>query len=130
MIDLFAVEAGDVLTGGGGWAASASLGSVLFWLFFKHLPAKDKQMETLIAAKDSQIDKLRVDKDSQIDALLNQKWAAISHMQTENKEAIQILAKEARLALEALTKHCDLEISRFCDLFEKKFGQQIIEGHS
>lgn len=43
------------LVGGAGWAGVGLLGSVLSWLLFIHLPAKDKLVKELVEAKDAQI---------------------------------------------------------------------------
>ncbi len=34
---------------GAGWVGAGLLGSVLAWLLFKHLPAKDAQIDAIIA---------------------------------------------------------------------------------
>jgi hypothetical protein len=47
LILLFAADGLDAL-GGSGWVGAGLLGSVLLWIFFKHLPDKDKQMKHLI----------------------------------------------------------------------------------
>ncbi len=48
---LFWAEAGpqDFVTGIGGWSAAAILVGLMSWLLFRHLPAKDKQIEKLIS---------------------------------------------------------------------------------
>ncbi len=38
----------DPLTGGAGWASAGLFGMVLAWLLMIHLPAKDKQITTLV----------------------------------------------------------------------------------
>ena len=45
----------DSLSGGAGWAGAGLLGLVLFWLLFKHLPAKDAQLKEFVAGKDAAI---------------------------------------------------------------------------
>lgn len=47
-----------------GWSTFGLAGLILTWLFLKHLPAKDAQMESLLAAKDTQLDKLITSRDA------------------------------------------------------------------
>lgn len=55
---------GDPLSGGAGWIGAGLLGAVLCWLFFLHLPSKDKQLKELTEAKDKQIESLIEAKDN------------------------------------------------------------------
>lgn len=41
---------GELVPGSAGWVGAGMLGLVLGWLFFKHLPEKDRQMRDLIEA--------------------------------------------------------------------------------
>lgn len=45
----------DPISGSAGWIGSGILGGVLGWLLFVHLPAKDKQLVSLIDSRDSAI---------------------------------------------------------------------------
>lgn len=38
----------DPISGGAGWVGAGLLGLVLGWMFFWHLPAKDRQVERLL----------------------------------------------------------------------------------
>lgn len=38
----------ETIVGGSGWAGAGLLGAVLAWLFFRHLPAKDKQITDVL----------------------------------------------------------------------------------
>lgn len=42
-------QAADPLSGGAGWVGAGLLGCCLAWLFFVHLPAKDKLLLDLLA---------------------------------------------------------------------------------
>lgn len=44
-----AADAVDPISGGAGWVGTGLLGGVLSWLMFVYLPAKDKQMQQLLA---------------------------------------------------------------------------------
>lgn len=48
------------LEGVGGWTGLGITGAILLWLLFRHLPAKDTQLETIINNHVSQIDKIHV----------------------------------------------------------------------
>lgn len=54
-----------------GWTGAGLLGLVLGWLLLTHLPAKDKQIETLIKDKDKQIGDLIATKDKQVRDLID-----------------------------------------------------------
>jgi hypothetical protein len=45
----------DPISGGAGWVGAGLLGLVLSWVFLKHLPDKDKQLNAFLAAKDEVI---------------------------------------------------------------------------
>jgi hypothetical protein len=58
MLDLLVLLAAEEaqfpgIVGGAGWVGAGMLGSVLAWLLFIHLPAKDKQIEKLIDRQDT-----------------------------------------------------------------------------
>lgn len=38
-----------------GWGAFGLSGAILMWLFFKHLPSKDAQLDALLVAKDNHV---------------------------------------------------------------------------
>lgn len=52
------VQPADPLSGGAGWFGAGLLGLVLGWVFFFHLPAKDKQLKELFEGKDNQVKEL------------------------------------------------------------------------
>jgi PAS domain S-box-containing protein len=51
-------QGAEGLSGGAGWVGAGLLGAVLAWVFMKHLPAKDTQLEKLISDKDIMIKEL------------------------------------------------------------------------
>ena len=51
-----------------GWVGTGLLGAVLGWVFYRHLPDKDKQINSLIADKDRQIGELITRTDARLDA--------------------------------------------------------------
>lgn len=46
-------QAADPISGGAGWIGAGLLGMVLCWVFFVHLPAKDKQVKELMEKCDT-----------------------------------------------------------------------------
>jgi PAS domain S-box-containing protein len=54
MLDMIVAQ-GDPISGGAGWVGAGLLGAVLAWLLLRHLPAKDAQIERLVAAKDDTV---------------------------------------------------------------------------
>ncbi len=63
------------LAGNAGWAGAGLLGLVLAWIFFFHLPAKDKQMEKMLAdnaRERADTAKERDVKDDKIEAMLKE----------------------------------------------------------
>jgi hypothetical protein len=49
------VTGGNELAGASGWAGAGLLGLVLAWLLLKHLPAKDAQIERMVANHEAEI---------------------------------------------------------------------------
>ena len=59
MIDFWMLaQATDPISGGAGWVGAGLLGAILFWLLFKHLPAKDAQLENLMGKHALHVDRL------------------------------------------------------------------------
>lgn len=52
LIGFILSQSNDPISGGAGWVGAGLLGSVLVWIFFFHLPAKDKQLKDLIDSCD------------------------------------------------------------------------------
>jgi hypothetical protein len=51
----------DPIAGSAGWVGTGLLGSVLWWLMFKHIPAKDKQLADFVAGRDAFVRELTKD---------------------------------------------------------------------
>lgn len=94
----------------GSWAGAGLLGLVLSWLFFRHLPSKDKQiqdlidshnknMQVLVQANLSTADKIKEEHREMLNDIL-------SHCQSENKGLSSLMEKELEslsCAITALT---------------------------
>lgn len=67
-----------ILGGNAGWVGTGLLGAVLSWIFFWHLPAKDKQLKELI---DSQLECSREERKNFREALDR----VVEHCSAENE---------------------------------------------
>lgn len=85
---------GDALAESRGWAGAGLLGLMLFWLCFRHLPDKDKQINQLIEARDKQLG----EKDKQINENFASHSRALSTVVEHCKE-------EARLERAIAAEH-------------------------
>lgn len=101
---VFAEGGLEALSGGSGWFGAGLLGVLLAWLLGVHLPAKDKQMERLIADKDK----------------------VVGDMMTRH----EVIQKESRIAyektLETIASHCEKEINVVREIADKMF--QSVNG--
>jgi gas vesicle protein len=119
----------DPISGGAGWVGAGLLGMVLGWLLIIHLPAKDKQLQTLLDGKDGQLRSILAEgnalvreaflkikemgeaKDKQIEAMLTRKW-----------EIIQALTRDYKDGLKEVSAHCEQEISRLTEYWQSQMG--------
>jgi Skp family chaperone for outer membrane proteins len=74
---------------GAGWVGTGLLSSVLAWIFFSHIPAKDKQV---------------AEKDRQILALIDSRDALVKDLTATHQEAIKSLVADFRSAVADLEK--------------------------
>jgi predicted HicB family RNase H-like nuclease len=81
----------DIISGGAGWVGTGLLSSVLAWIFFSHIPAKDKQL---------------AEKDRQILALIESRDALVKEMAATNQEAIKSLTADFRASVSDMDKRC------------------------
>lgn len=112
---LVAQSVDAVLAGSSGWVGAGILGLVLAWIFFIHLPAKDKQLKELHELYQKAI----TAKDQQLDTALAHKWAALSKMSDDHRDAVKAMAAEARSTIQAFADHCDKEVDRLVCLIEE-----------
>lgn len=84
------------------------LAGVLSWLLWVHLPAKDKQLQTLLEGKDRQIE-----------VLLAHKWAAIEKMTEAHSANIRTVTAEFRSVISETVRHCEMEITRIMEWAER-----------
>jgi Skp family chaperone for outer membrane proteins len=85
---------------GAGWVGTGLLGSVLAWIFFAHIPAKDKQ----VAEKDRQIIALIESRDAMVKELTATHQEAIKSLVAANQDVIKSMAADFRAAVADLEK--------------------------
>lgn len=96
----------DPISGGAGWVGAGLLGAVLAWLMLKHLPDKDKQINTVVESNTAYIR----EKDDKHDILLqamaarydDQLKAVAKTFQEESREC----RAEFRAALDRIQNKC------------------------
>lgn len=85
-----AVVASADPTGITGWVAAVAsvglLGPVLYWLCYKHLPAKDDLMKDMLAAKDAQMQQIITSRDDLLREQLGLERNACQDRHRENLE--------------------------------------------
>lgn len=127
---LFLAQVVDPVSGGAGWVGAGLLGAVLAWLLLKHLPDKDKQIQTMVEGKDLQIKTLMEVKDKQITDMLAVKNEQLkvqlsSHdlqlktLLSTQEGLINRLHQENKDQLEKIIKHCKDEQSLTGELLQK-----------
>lgn len=84
------------LAGNAGWAGAGLLGLVLVWLFFFHLPAKDKQVKELT------------------DQLIA--------MTEKNAALINSIADKHKAALDVVVTHCKEDSTRLVEAFRAELS--------
>jgi PAS domain S-box-containing protein len=95
--------AADPITILPGWGAAGLLGAVLLWLFTKHLPAKDTQIEKLIAVKDK----------------------AVKDLTEDNAEIVQKLNADHRAAVEKVVDHCERQAKADREASERRHQEAM-----
>ena len=95
----------DPLSGGAGWVGTGLLGSVLAWLLFVHLPAKDKLLKEYMEAKDKAVDNL-----------LQSQWANLQRMEVGYRNDLKTVAEHCKQELESVTYQFNEELVAFREL--------------
>lgn len=106
----------DPISGATGWVGAGLLGGVLAWLLFKHLPAKDAQLDKLITDHNSRIEVLNTNNAKQIEVLVTGQREYVKEMVANFVEAIKELRMESRESLKIITERFDRQmdgISKF-----------------
>jgi hypothetical protein len=87
---------------GAGWVGTGLLSSVLAWIFFSHIPAKDKQL----AEKDRQILTLIESRDALVTGVSTAHQEAIKQLAATNQEAVKSLTADFRASVADMDKRC------------------------
>lgn len=119
---LLLAEVVDSLSAIPAWATSSLFGAVLFWVFYKHIPAKDKQISELIKDQTKERDALLVsqaverDKDRESrHGLVDRMQVTIGKVHEMHRETSQLDREEFRLALQSIQEHCEKEVSKMIE---------------
>jgi hypothetical protein len=80
---------------GAGWVGTGLLSSVLGWIFFAHIPAKDKQIAGLIESHAAQVRELTVAHQDAVKSLVATNQDAVKSLATDFRVAIADLEKRA-----------------------------------
>lgn len=113
---LLAQAAPDPVSGGAGFAAAGLLGSILAWLLFVHLPAKDKLITSFVGEKDRQI----ADMLKRFDDVITKKDDQIDDQRREFTACVSALAAAFRAEAEAERNSCEKHFASLADAI----GQQ------
>lgn len=111
---LFAAEdvASGVLSGGAGWVGAGLLGLVLFWLLFRHLPEKDKQMAHFVEKKDDMLKHVANSFSERIKNVAEQHTTTVKELNAAHKDA-----------LDRVVKHCEQEMNTVGQSLHREFDQ-------
>jgi single-stranded DNA-specific DHH superfamily exonuclease len=100
---------GDILSGAPAWTGTGLLGAILAWLFFRHLPAKDKQISDLVETRDRMVRELTADHRANIVELTASHRASLADLATRAVAQDQERRKDFREALDVVVSHCERE---------------------
>lgn len=98
----------DGLVGNAGWAGAGLLGLVLCWLFFFHLPAKDKQVKELTDA---------------LLALSKETAAQLIAAQRESAVLIITITDKHGAALNTVVSHCKEDSNKLVEAFRAELSR-------
>ena len=133
---LLAADITEFTAGGAGWVGTGLLGSVLLWLFFRHLPDKDKQLKEFTDAKDDQIKELIKEHTVRLTGL-NEAHNSLMDRQIQRTE--KLLAEQAlllsisdkerrgdfRAALDVVVNHCQRESELQREMLAKEMAEYV-----
>lgn len=103
--------ASDVISGGAGWVGTGLLGSVLAWLFFKHLPAKDQQNADLIKSQNTIVAGLIESRDKLVKELTTGFREALVEMERRATDVDRERREDYRISLGMVVGHCEKEMA-------------------
>ena len=96
---------------GSGWVGAGLLGSVLGWVFFFHLPAKDKQLKDILDARDVTAN-----------SVAEKHALAVESLTSAHNAAVQVLTTTFREELREERHHDGAQYERLIATMEKSQG--------
>jgi predicted HicB family RNase H-like nuclease len=101
----------DIISGGAGWVGTGLLSSVLAWIFFAHIPAKDKQIAGLIESRDAMVNSLTVTHQEAIKTLIADFRASVTDMDKRCAEMDRERRHDYNGQLQVVVSHCEGELN-------------------
>lgn len=126
----------DVITGGAGWVGTTLLGSVLMWLFFRHLPDKDKQLKEFNDAANQRHRESIDAKDRQINVIVDAHSARIKEIIEAHNGLVDRLVQRVEQAdkerrcdfqatLNVVVDHCQREATMQRDMMSRDWAENV-----
>jgi hypothetical protein len=100
----------DIISGGAGWVGAGLLGSVLGWLLFINIPAKDKQIAGMIESRDALVKEMSAAHQEAIKSLAADYRAAVADMDRRCTEMDRERRHDYNGQLQTIVTHCEAEI--------------------
>ena len=97
------------LSGTSGWVGTGLLGAVLAWVFFVHLPAKDKKEENLLKVNIEQIRDINTQHTIQIKELSSQYAQQIKELVARADASDRERRQDSKENLQMVISHCARE---------------------
>lgn len=110
---------------GSGWAAAGLLSLVLGWLFFRHFPAKDQQMEN----KDKQIMALIDAGDKRLTNVAGAHESAVKALASAHEEVVGRVVSAHQAEMKAQTLSCQAEMKYEREQAERHYGKLLDMTH-
>lgn len=118
------------LSGATGWGGAGLLGLVLLWVFLRHLPAKDLQMERFIdsrdkalSAKDSQITDLIRSRDEMMRAMVDTNDRRMTEMANFSAKQEEARRSDCQQSMANVLSHSSKEHGSIMELVQRNFAE-------
>jgi hypothetical protein len=100
----------DIISGGAGWVGAGLLGSVLGWLLFINIPAKDKQIAGMIESRDALVKEMAASHQEAVKSLAADYRAAVADMDRRCGEMDRERRHDYNGQLQVIVTHCENEL--------------------
>jgi hypothetical protein len=101
----------DIISGGAGWVGAGLLGSVLGWLLFINIPAKDKQIAGMIESRDALVKEMAATSQEAIKSLAADFRASVADMDKRCAEMDRERRHDYNGQLQRVVSHCEGELN-------------------